>query len=106
MPTELKTLEEYKNAINDAGDKLVVIDFFATWCGPCVTLGPQFETISTEQADDALYYKVDVDQNKDASQDASIRCMPTMIYFKNGEEVERQEGTSADAIKEAIAKHK
>lgn len=71
------------------GDKIVVIDFWATWCGPCKMIGPVFEKISDTKAGETLgFYKVDVDEQSQIAQEVGIRAMPTFVFFKNGEKIE------------------
>ena len=70
MPVEyLKTKADYDNALKN--DKLVVIDFTATWCPPCKMIAPKFEAMAEEFTDAALF-KIDVDENAEASQAAEI----------------------------------
>ncbi len=66
-------------------DKPVLVDFWAEWCGPCRTLGPILDEVSTEMADKALVVKVNVDENGELAQQYGIRGIPTMIFFKDGE---------------------
>ena len=101
----LDTLDDFKAAINGNEGKLVVIDFFATWCPPCVALAPEFEKLA-EENDDVVFAKVDVDKNGDASSEVEITCMPTIIFFKNGEKVKRIEGADLDEIKQTVADNK
>lgn len=71
---------------------LVMIDFWATWCGPCKALGPVIEQIAAE-ADPALtVFKCDVDQNSGLAARFFIRSVPTVIFMKNGEEADRLVG--------------
>jgi thioredoxin len=66
---------------NDA----VVIDFFATWCGPCQNLGPKFDRLAAANTS-TVFVKVDVDKNEKIAKRYGVRSMPTIIYFKNGKE--------------------
>jgi thiol-disulfide isomerase/thioredoxin len=70
MVKELRTLEEYNTAIATTG-KLVVFDFYATWCGPCTRIKPHFEQFAYDYPD-VLFVKVDVDANYEARQSANI----------------------------------
>ncbi|NP_001011127.1 thioredoxin [Xenopus tropicalis] len=101
MVKYLASVEEYQCALKDAGEKLVVIDFTAKWCGPCQRIAPDFEKLSTEFPDIVLY-KVDVDDASDVAQVCGISSMPTFIFFKSGKQVERFSGADIKKLKETI----
>ena len=71
--------------------KPVLVDFFATWCGPCKMLMPILEQVASEQ-DSCEIVKVDVDEAMDIARKYGIMSVPTMILFKNGEEADRATG--------------
>ncbi len=73
-------------------DKLVIIDFWAEWCGPCRMVAPIIEEISEEYAGKVLAAKVDVDTNPGISSKLGIRNIPTVMFFKDGEMVDKQVG--------------
>ena len=73
-------------------DKLVIIDFWAEWCGPCRMVDPIIKEISEEYAGRVLAAKVDVDSNPGISSKLGIRNIPTVMYFKDGEMVDKQVG--------------
>ena len=75
-----------------ATDKLSLIDFSATWCGPCKMLTPVLEKVSDDLNDKVSFYHLDVDESPDASSKFGIRGVPTMIVFHNGEEIDRMVG--------------
>ena len=72
-----------------ASGKPVVIDFWATWCGPCRVLGPTVEEVAEEYADKAIVAKCNVDDCEDISMKYGIRNIPTLVFIKNGEVVDR-----------------
>ena len=71
-------------------DKPVLVDFWATWCGPCRMLGPVIEEIATEYEGRVVVGKVDVDSNQDYAAKYGVRNIPTVLVFQNGEVVGRQ----------------
>jgi len=73
-------------------DKVVLLDFWAEWCGPCRALGPKLEEISTELGEKVKVVKINIDENKETAQKYGIRSIPTMILFKNGEDTETLTG--------------
>ena len=86
MVKSLATLAEFNETIATK-DKLVVVDFTATWCPPCQRIGPIFVSIAEELGDAVVMVKVDVDANAEASEAAGIEAMPTFKFYKGGAEV-------------------
>ena len=79
--------EDFENEVLK-NDKLVVVDFFATWCAPCQMLMPVLEEISKEMEDIDIV-EIDVDKARDLSFNYEIEAVPTMIIFKNGTQIDR-----------------
>ena len=70
-------------------DKLIVVDFFATWCGPCKKLSPTLDEVSEEFGDRVNIVKVDVDESEDLAMTYGIRSVPTVLFFKKGQQVDK-----------------
>jgi thioredoxin 1 len=87
-------------------DKLSIVDFWAVWCGPCKAIGPVIEELSTQYAGKVNIGKLDVDSNPDTSMNFGIRSIPTILFFKNGEIVDRVVGAVPKSqLESLIAKH-
>jgi len=84
---EISSEEELKNILS-AHEK-VLIDFYADWCGPCRMMGPIMEEICEDMIDMIKVYKVNVDETPELSDKFEISSIPTVIYFQNGELVEK-----------------
>lgn len=79
-------------------DKPVLVDFWASWCGPCRMLSPVIEQLHNEFEGKALIGKVNVDNNQQVSAEYGIRSIPTVLIFKNGEVVDKIVGVSPKEI--------
>ncbi|MFV5691959.1 thioredoxin [Flavobacterium sp. LT1R49] len=87
-------------------EKPVLIDFFATWCGPCKMLSPILREVKDSLGDRVSIIKIDVDKNQQISSQYQVRGVPTMILFQNGKQLWRQSGvlTKEEIIKTIIEK--
>lgn len=79
--------EEIKNV-----NTLVLVDFFATWCGPCKMLAPIIEEIAEEYSDKVKVCKVNVDNERDLALKYEVESIPTLIFFRNGEPIKTSVG--------------
>jgi len=75
-----------------ANNKLLLVDFFATWCGPCKMLEPILKEVSKQTQDKVKIVKVDIDKNESLAGKLGVRGVPTLILYKDGEQVWRQSG--------------
>ena len=107
MVEYLADKKAFDDAIAASTDKLLVIDFTATWCPPCKMIAPKFDAMANENTD-VTFRKVDVDANSEAAQAAGIQCMPTFKFYKGGAELTdaKIEGANEQKIKDEIAKNK
>jgi len=96
----LKSKSEFDEALNGESS-LMVLDCFATWCGPCKVIAPKVVQFS-DTYPDARFFKIDVDEVPDVAQELSIRAMPTFLLFKGGKKVGEVVGANPVALETAI----
>jgi len=100
--TQIHSQAEFDAALSGAGkSKLVVVDFFATWCGPCQQIAPKFEAMAKELSQ-ARFLKVDVDECKDISQKYGVSAMPTFKMIRGGAEVDSMQGADDGTLREKV----
>lgn len=86
--------QEFNELMNE---KAVLVDFFATWCGPCKMLSPVLEGVAEKMKDKVTIVKVDVDRSPDLAAKFGVMSVPTMIVFKNGRQVDAFSGYMPEA---------
>lgn len=87
-------------------DALTLVDFFATWCGPCKMMHPVLEQLKEELGDSIRIIKLDVDKNEELAMQHRIQSVPTLMLFRNGEVIWRQSGAMRlDDLKKLIAQY-
>lgn len=98
--------EDFDKHLKDATG-LVVVDFYATWCGPCKMIAPQIEELAKTETT-VLFLKVDVDDNEEVAEIYKIEAMPTFKFFKGGAEIPQTEmkGANIQKFKQLVAQHK
>ena len=97
-------MEKFEDIIKS--DKPVLIDFFATWCGPCKMMHPVLESLAASVGEKARIIKIDIDKNQQLASICNVRSVPTLMVFKNGELQWRQSGVqSEDALRQVLEQY-
>lgn len=105
MVHEVKDMDDLQSKLEEAGSNLVMIDFHATWCGPCKVIAPKIDEFSKE-FNNIVFLKVDVDECEDIATEYDISAMPTFVFIKNKQKIESFSGANADKLKQLLVKHK
>jgi thioredoxin 1 len=102
MAGEVKHLKESEFDEFVKSESKVLVDFYADWCGPCQVLGPVVEETAKELKDKVVFAKVNVDDNQELAQRFQVMSIPTILYFKDGQQAHRTNGAMSkeDLIKE------
>ncbi|CAA3002626.1 thioredoxin H-type 1-like [Olea europaea var. sylvestris] len=100
------SVDQWKENFNKGIEtkKLVVIDFTASWCGPCRVISPIFAEIA-KKTPHVIFLKVDVDELRDVAEEFNVEAMPTFLFLKDGKEVDRVVGARKENLQDAIDKH-
>lgn len=93
-------MENFNDIIN--GNQLTLVDFFATWCGPCKQMHPVLEQLKASEGDNLRIIKLDVDKNEALASAYRIQSVPTLMLFRNGELLWRQSGAMSLADLKAL----
>ncbi|MBQ3930102.1 MAG: thioredoxin [Paludibacteraceae bacterium] len=92
------TEENFKDVL--ANNTVVVADFWATWCGPCRMVGPVIESLANDYEGKAAIGKIDIEENDSLTEEYGIRNVPTVLFFKNGQLVDKVVGAGPRAMYE------
>lgn len=93
-------MENFNDIIN--GNQLTLVDFFATWCGPCKQMHPMLEQLKASEGENLRIIKLDVDKNESLASAYRIQSVPTLMLFRNGELLWRQSGAMSLADLKAL----
>lgn len=96
----LTTLDEFQAEVTHSGHDCVV-DYYATWCGPCKVIAPVFEDLAATTRG-VFFYKVNVDEASDIAQAQGIRAMPTFVFYRNGAPVMSVSGANKALLQERM----
>uniref|UniRef100_A0A6P7F9E9 Thioredoxin-2-like n=1 Tax=Diabrotica virgifera virgifera TaxID=50390 RepID=A0A6P7F9E9_DIAVI len=91
----------YKNRLKEAGDSLVILEFIASWCGPCKMIGPKVEQLA-KRFQDILFFRIDVDEFEDISLQCEVTSMPTFVFMQNNETLETLIGANSKKLLQAV----
>ncbi|XP_054253314.1 thioredoxin [Indicator indicator] len=97
----VSNLSEFEAELKAAGTKLVVVDFSATWCGPCKMIKPVFHNLS-EKYGEVVFIEIDVDDAQDVATHCDVKCMPTFQFYKSGNKVQEFSGANKEKLEETI----
>ncbi|GAB1605499.1 thioredoxin-like [Argonauta hians] len=100
----IETLTEFKDLLASEKEKLIVVDFFATWCGPCRQIAPRLVEMEKEFTS-AIFCKVDVDEAAEVAENEDISAMPTFKLYKKGAMVAEQTGANESGLRDLISTH-
>ena len=100
------TQADFAAQLEAAGNRLVVVDFYATWCGPCKLIAPKLDAMSQEFKDDVVIIKVDVDENEEIAAEYKVEAMPTFVFIKSKATITRFSGANETKIRETILANK
>ncbi len=102
---ELNTAEDFNNLLKNFPDKVIIIDFWAVWCGPCMFFAPIFKRLQEEFQEDFIFAKVNVDENSVPAMKYGITGIPTTLFIKNGEVLNKVIGAmNYDGMKQLLEK--
>lgn len=95
---------QFQTELASAGPKLVIVDFTASWCGPCKRIAPFYDELSGKYPN-AVFLKVDVDQCQETAASQGVTAMPTFMFFRNKTKLDKIQGADNKALEDMIKKH-
>ena len=103
--TVINSAEEFKTALESHPGKLIIVDYHATWCGPCIAIKSKIHELA-ESNRDCIFLSVDVDDNEDITAENDVSAMPTFHFIRDGETIDQVVGANADEVERKIKQHK
>lgn len=100
---EIKDVEQLQQTI--LRNRIVFLDIYATWCGPCKHIAPVFEELANNNAGRALFAKTNCAEDQEIAHELGVSSVPTFVVFVNGEEVERIHGGNRENLREFVTRH-
>lgn len=108
MASFVKEIENdaiFQAELDGAGSKVVIVDFHATWCGPCKRIAPVFTSLSVKYNQQAVFLKVDVDKCKTVAERYSVTAMPTFIFIRAKVKIDELKGADPNSLQEKVKQH-
>jgi len=102
---EIEDLDDWEAVQAEAGERLLVVDFTAVWCGPCQKIAPVYAELADEYNESALFVKVDVDNLGELAQQLGVTSMPTFLFFRCGEMIDSMRGADEAGLRALVAEH-
>lgn len=100
----IKTKSEFDKKLEEAGNKLVLVEFFASWCGPCRLLSPKLEELANEYEDKVFVMKMDVDECEEVPMEYGVSSMPTFLFMRNKQKIELFVGSNSEKLIKRLEK--
>ena len=101
----IKTPAQLTSLLKSAGDKLVVIDYFTTWCGPCKAIAPLFQELASSYSSKIVFVKVDGDQSRELCQQQGIQGFPTFQFYLREQQIESFSGADRNRLQRIVEEH-
>ena len=102
---QLQDRDDWAAVQAEAGEKLLVVDFTASWCGPCQRIAPAYAAIADEYAGKALFVKIDVDVLGELAAELGVTSMPTFLFFRSGLVIDTMRGANEAGLRALVAEH-
>ncbi|KAH8332161.1 hypothetical protein KR067_001223 [Drosophila pandora] len=100
----IRSMSDYYKRMEDANNKLVVLDFYADWCGPCKAMDGTVKSLARKYSTKAVVIKINVDKFDDLTEKYRVRSMPTFVFLKNNRKVGGFSGADEDKLTHMMAK--
>ncbi|KAF5304388.1 hypothetical protein FQA39_LY09767 [Lamprigera yunnana] len=106
MSVVINNMEDFTTKLKDTLDRLIVVDFFAPWCGPCKIMEPLLEELAIELGESILILKVDVDECEEIAVEYNVNALPTFLLIKNSNIIQQVSGSNFDELKKIVEENK
>jgi len=101
---EIASEDQFRELLRNSGSKLVVVDFYATWCGPCMQCAPQYAALSSKYTN-VVFLKVDVDKHRGIASSSGVKAMPTFMLYKNNTKITEFSGADMNKLEQLIMQY-